>query len=258
MSATPPAAFRERDSYAITADRLRLAWPEVLDPRHAQAGRRSGDGINELTILHVSDPQFGRHHLFGGNGLTPADQAYDTLFQRLHDDLIQRVRAGGGLPDRADRGGAAVPPAGDHRTRQSRRQPKGLRRLLPGARGGRARAVDPVRDARSRGGGGRVELDGEVTDENLQPFVRRVHHQFASADPSVRSELVYSGHPVTDKSVTEARRHALLLPDGSFKLEGDPGRSLWWAIKQCRFEPGELDPDDPTIRRLPPDAPIPR
>jgi len=88
--------------------------------------------------------------------------------------------------------------------------------------------------------------------------VRRVHHQFASADPSVRSELVYSGHPVTDKSVTEARRHALLLPDGSFKLEGDPGRSLWWAIKQCRFEPGELDPDDPTIRRLPPDAPIPR
>ena len=25
----------------------------------------------ELTILHVSDPQFGAHHLFGGNGLTP-------------------------------------------------------------------------------------------------------------------------------------------------------------------------------------------
>ncbi|HSZ29711.1 MAG TPA: hypothetical protein VK784_08145 [Pseudonocardiaceae bacterium] len=32
----------------------------------------------------------------------------------------------------------------------------------------------------------------------------------------------------------------------------------WWAIKLCRFTPGELDPYDPTIRRLPPDAPIPR
>ena len=40
-----------------------------------------------MTVLHVSDPQFGKHHLFGGNGLTPADSAHDTLFRRLHDDL---------------------------------------------------------------------------------------------------------------------------------------------------------------------------
>ena len=39
---------------------------------------------------------------------------------------------------------------------------------------------------------------------------------------------------------------AVLLPDGSYKLDGDPGRALWWAIKLCRFAPGELDP---TIRR---------
>ncbi|MGH3889237.1 MAG: WD40 repeat domain-containing protein, partial [Pseudonocardiaceae bacterium] len=52
--------------------------------------------------------------------------------------------------------------------------------------------------------------------------------------------------------------YAVLLPDGSYKLEGDAGRSLWWAIKLCRFAPGELDPYDPTIRRLPLDAPIPR
>ncbi|MGH3800835.1 MAG: WD40 repeat domain-containing protein, partial [Pseudonocardiaceae bacterium] len=49
--------------------------------------------------------------------------------------------------------------------------------------------------------------------------------------------------------------YAVLLP-GSYKLEGDAGRSLWWAIKLCRFAPGELDPYDPTIRRLPLDAPI--
>ncbi len=56
-----------------------------------------------------------------------------------------------------------------------------------------------------------------------------------------------------------ARRgsHAVLLPDGSYKLDGDPGRSLWWAIKLCRFAPGELDPYDTTIRRLTADAPFP-
>ncbi|MGH3813587.1 MAG: WD40 repeat domain-containing protein [Pseudonocardiaceae bacterium] len=55
----------------------------------------------------------------------------------------------------------------------------------------------------------------------------------------------------------EAGGYAVLLPDGSYKLDGDAGRSLWWAIKLCRFAPGELDPYDPTIRRLPTDTPIP-
>jgi hypothetical protein len=50
--------------------------------------------------------------------------------------------------------------------------------------------------------------------------------------------------------------YAVLLPDGSYKLDGNPGRVLWWAIKLCRFAPGELDPYDPTIRRLPASAPI--
>ncbi len=71
LTATPPAASGDRDSYAITADRLRLAWPEVLDPRRTRAPGRAAGGVSELTILHVSDPQFGRNHLFGGNGLHP-------------------------------------------------------------------------------------------------------------------------------------------------------------------------------------------
>ena len=56
----------------------------------------------------------------------------------------------------------------------------------------------------------------------------------------------------------EAGGYAVLLPDGSYKLDGDPGRALWWAIKLCRFAPGELDPYDSRIRRLPADVPIPR
>ncbi|MGH4001478.1 MAG: NACHT domain-containing protein, partial [Pseudonocardiaceae bacterium] len=54
-------------------------------------------------------------------------------------------------------------------------------------------------------------VDGEVTGEQLQSFVQRVHRQFASADPSVRSELVYSGPPATDTLVIEARRHGVRL-----------------------------------------------
>jgi WD40 repeat protein len=50
--------------------------------------------------------------------------------------------------------------------------------------------------------------------------------------------------------------YAVLLPDGSYKLAGDPGQALWWAIKLCRFAPGELDPYVPEIRRLPADTPI--
>jgi WD40 repeat protein len=49
---------------------------------------------------------------------------------------------------------------------------------------------------------------------------------------------------------------ATLLPDGSYKLQGDPAGRLWWALKLRRFGPGELDPYLPGIRRLPADAPI--
>lgn len=48
---------------------------------------------------------------------------------------------------------------------------------------------------------------------------------------------------------------AVLLPDGSYK--GDAGPHLFWAVKQCRFEIGELDPYYPEIRRLAPDEVLP-
>jgi len=56
----------------------------------------------------------------------------------------------------------------------------------------------------------------------------------------------------------EAGGYAVLFPDGGYKLDGDPGRLLWWAVKLCRFAPSELDPYDPMIQRLPTDVPIPR
>jgi WD40 repeat protein len=50
--------------------------------------------------------------------------------------------------------------------------------------------------------------------------------------------------------------HVTLLPDGSYKLRGEPDESLWWAMRLCRLAPGELDEYVPEIRRLPADAPI--
>ena len=90
VAAAAPGRVSERDSYAIAPRRIRLAWPEVLAPPSTAArapafGRRSD--ASGLTVLHVSDLQFGRHHLFGGNGRTPADRAHDTLHAGLHEDL---------------------------------------------------------------------------------------------------------------------------------------------------------------------------
>jgi hypothetical protein len=50
---------------------------------------------------------------------------------------------------------------------------------------------------------------------------------------------------------------AAVLPDGRYKIEGEPGEAMWWAIKLCRFSPGQLDaPIDGTIRRLPAEVPL--
>ncbi len=43
----------------------------------------------------------------------------------------------------------------------------------------------------------------------------------------------------------------VLLPDGSYKNpNGVPVDGVFWAVKQCRFEEGELDPYYPEVRRL--------
>ena len=107
LAVTGSARSGDRDGYAIGAQRLRLAWPDVLDPRQ-RTGRRprgatprtpASSGPAPVTVLHVSDPQFGKEHLFGGNGLTPADQTFDTLFTRLHDDLAGLGAEHGLRPD---------------------------------------------------------------------------------------------------------------------------------------------------------------
>jgi 3',5'-cyclic AMP phosphodiesterase CpdA len=40
-----------------------------------------------ITLLHLSDTQFGPHHRFGGLNLSPPDDSFDTLLARLLEDL---------------------------------------------------------------------------------------------------------------------------------------------------------------------------
>ncbi|MGD0069041.1 MAG: pentapeptide repeat-containing protein [Streptosporangiaceae bacterium] len=43
--------------------------------------------------------------------------------------------------------------------------------------------------------------------------------------------------------------NALLLVDGRYRID-DPGDDIWWAIKLCRFNPGELDSYVTGMRRI--------
>jgi len=54
--------------------------------------------------------------------------------------------------------------------------------------------------------------------------------------------------------VALAEGWAAVTPDGRYKLEGTVTGAFWYTIGMCRFEPGELDPYLPLLRRLPHDA----
>jgi WD40 repeat protein/3',5'-cyclic AMP phosphodiesterase CpdA len=92
----PPRSTPERDAHAIDAERLRLSWPTAI---RARPGRGDDVRRHQLTILHVSDTQFGKDYLFGGNGLIPADGADASLFDRLHQDLAWLREESGLNPD---------------------------------------------------------------------------------------------------------------------------------------------------------------
>jgi 3',5'-cyclic AMP phosphodiesterase CpdA len=58
-----------------------------------------GSPSRSITLLHLSDLQFGREHVFGGQALLPEDGRFDTLLARLSDDLVALHRDEGLTPD---------------------------------------------------------------------------------------------------------------------------------------------------------------
>jgi WD40 repeat protein len=71
----------------------------------------------------------------------------------------------------------------------------------------------------------------------------------ASDDGTARTWDVATGEQLTVLVPLPEGRSAAVFADGSYALEGDAGDDLWWAIKLCRFAPGELDPYVPGLRR---------
>ena len=49
---------------------------------------------------------------------------------------------------------------------------------------------------------------------------------------------------------------AAFTPDGRYKQEGDTAGQFWFVVGMCRFEPGELDPYLPEVRRVPVEEPL--
>jgi WD40 repeat protein len=72
----------------------------------------------------------------------------------------------------------------------------------------------------------------------------------ASADGTTRIWDVRTLDPLATLIALPGGGFATLLPDGGYKVR-DPGDDIWWAIKLCRFAPGELDPYVPGLRQLP-------
>lgn len=84
----------------------RMSKPSEVASAPAQPSRPAPPGKTPsplpeaaVTILHVSDMQFGRNHRFGRLGLGGEDEKFDTLLKRLTDDL-DKLREDHGLkPD---------------------------------------------------------------------------------------------------------------------------------------------------------------
>ncbi len=72
----------------------------------------------------------------------------------------------------------------------------------------------------------------------------------ASADGASRIWDTASGAHVATLVALPGGGYITLLPDGRYKADRDPARRVWWAIKLCRFEAGQLDPYVPGLRRL--------
>ena len=73
----------------------------------------------------------------------------------------------------------------------------------------------------------------------------------ASLDGTARIWDVTTGDTLATFVMTPNGGYAVETPDG-YRIEGDPGNDIWWAMKLCRFAPGELDPYVPGLRPLEP------
>jgi WD40 repeat protein len=78
----------------------------------------------------------------------------------------------------------------------------------------------------------------------------------ASSDATARVWDAASGACLATLVPLPSGGYLTLLPDGRYKLNGDPGDRLWWASGLRRLGLDEVSGRFPEIRRLPPGAPV--
>jgi WD40 repeat protein len=125
-----------------------------------------------------------------------------------------------------------------------------------GARLATAGADGTVRVWEVAGGGEQARLAGHtgtVYSVVFSPDGTRL--ATAGADGTIRLGTVMCSWIAVLVALPESA-WATFRPDGRYKLHGNPAGRIWWAIKLCRFEPGELDPYVNDIRRIPTDEPL--
>jgi len=77
-----------------------------------------------------------------------------------------------------------------------------------------------------------------------------------SGDSATRIWDASNGGPIATLVALPEGGYATLLPDGRYKLRGDPVDHVWWAIKLFRFGAGEIDPYVPGMQRLEASEPV--
>jgi WD40 repeat protein len=122
------------------------------------------------------------------------------------------------------------------------------KRLVTAGNDGTARVWD------ARTGKLRLSLEGHDTSLHGAAFSPS-GALIATASHDVRLWDARTGTHLATLVPLPAGGYATLLPDGGFKLDGDPGDFLWWAVGLRRLTAGEADAL-PGARRLPLDAPI--
>jgi WD40 repeat protein len=71
----------------------------------------------------------------------------------------------------------------------------------------------------------------------------------ASSDTTVRIWRTTTGILLGTLIALPGGGNAMLLVDGRYRVD-DPGDDIWWAMKLCRFSPGELDLYVSGMRRI--------
>jgi WD40 repeat protein len=73
----------------------------------------------------------------------------------------------------------------------------------------------------------------------------------ASADATARLWDAASGTCLATLVPLPGGGYITVLPDGRYKLDGDPGDCLWWAAGLRRFGPADVSSRFPEVCRLP-------